>query len=149
VKLLVLFSDPSRIEGRAGTWKDERLKMKQKISSGAGFTMIEIMIVVSLVGLLATIAVPNYWRAHRDSQTATCINNLRQIDAAIQQYATERKRGAKASVTLADCCDYLKQEAVCPAGGTTIVNSYSVTDCQTSPTCITKGGGTANGHVLP
>jgi prepilin-type N-terminal cleavage/methylation domain-containing protein len=60
--------------------------MKTTVSSEAGFTLVEIMIVVALVGLLAAIAVPNIVRARTQSQTQACINNLRQIDDASQQW---------------------------------------------------------------
>jgi len=64
--------------------------MKIETLRKAGFTLVEIMIVVALIGLLATIAIPNYVHARSNSQTNACINNLRQIDAAKQQWALEQ-----------------------------------------------------------
>jgi prepilin-type N-terminal cleavage/methylation domain-containing protein len=68
--------------------------MKINNSRKAGFTLVEIMIVVAIIGLLAAIAIPNFVRARQTSQTNACINNLRQIDAAKQQWALENGKQA-------------------------------------------------------
>jgi prepilin-type N-terminal cleavage/methylation domain-containing protein len=55
----------------------------------SGFTLVEVMIVAALIGLLAAIAVPSFVRSRSAAHRSTCINNLKQIDSAIQQWATE------------------------------------------------------------
>ena len=68
--------------------------MKINTSRKAGFTLVEIMIVVAIIGLLAAIAIPNFVKARNTSQANACINNMRQIDSGIQQWALENnKRG--------------------------------------------------------
>jgi prepilin-type N-terminal cleavage/methylation domain-containing protein len=118
-------------------------------NTNRGFTLVEIMIVVAIIGLLAAIAIPNFVKARTTAQMNACINNLRQLDGAIQQYALENKQAAAAAVTLNDCTPYLKNSVVCPAGGTTIADSYVVTDCQTQPTCQKLPGPGVGAHVLP
>ncbi|MEI2722547.1 MAG: prepilin-type N-terminal cleavage/methylation domain-containing protein [Verrucomicrobiota bacterium] len=67
--------------------------MKINTSRKAGFTLVEIMIVVAIIGLLAAIAIPNFIKARTTSQINACINNLRQMDGGIQQWALENKTG--------------------------------------------------------
>ncbi len=78
-----------------------KISMKNKTSRKSGFTLVEIMIVVAIIGLLAAIAIPNFVRARTQSQKNACINNLRQIDGAVQQWALENKQAVSATVSLA------------------------------------------------
>lgn len=89
-------------------------------SKKAGFTLVEIMIVVAIIGLLAAIAIPNFIKARQISQKNACIANLKQIDGAINTWALEK--GKTAGVTAADSdifgSDlYVKVKPSCPAGG--------------------------------
>src|SRR3974390_1192590 len=109
--------------------------MKIKASKKSGFSRVEIMIVVAIIGLLAAIAIPNFVRARTTSQQNACINNLRQLDGAIQQYALENKLAPGANVTTTAIMPYIKLTAnntlpACPAGGT-----YTVNTVDTPPTC--------------
>src|SRR6201996_388579 len=65
--------------------------MKNTSKRKLGFTLVEIMIVVAIIGLLASVAIPNFVRARSTSQQNACINNLRQIDGAKQNWALENK----------------------------------------------------------
>src|SRR5437660_11282788 len=96
--------------------------MKIRTSKKSGFTLVEIMIVVAIIGLLAAIAIPNFVRARTTSQQNACINNLRQLDGAVQQYALENKLSSAATYTLAKLNPYIKLTTsgnlpACPAGG--------------------------------
>src|SRR5215813_136320 len=96
--------------------------MKIKSNRTAGFTLVEIMIVVAIIGLLAAIAVPNFVRARTTAQQNACINNLRQMDGAIQQWALENRKAPDSGVGSADITPYIKLDSngdlpKCPGGG--------------------------------
>ena len=118
--------------------------MKTNTSRRAGFTLVEIMIVVAIIGLLAAIAIPNFVRARNTAQRNACINNLRQIDGAKQQWALENKKGDTDTPPQASVAVYIKNNIFpsCPAGG-----SYTIGAVNVDPTCSLAAAPTW--HTLP
>jgi prepilin-type N-terminal cleavage/methylation domain-containing protein len=76
----------------------------------AGFTLVEIMIVVAIIALLAAIAVPGFLRARKRSQAAKVLNDLRMIDSAVDQYAIETSKSTGSVVAVADWTNYVKRD---------------------------------------
>jgi prepilin-type N-terminal cleavage/methylation domain-containing protein len=68
----------------------------------AGFTLIEIMIVMAIIGIVALVSIPNYVRSRNQTQKNVCINNLRTIDRLTQQWAFENQKLGSGSYLLND-----------------------------------------------
>jgi len=130
--------------------------MKKHVAKNKGFTLVEIMIVVAIIGLLAAIAIPNFVRARTTSQMNACINNLRLIDAAKQQWSLEQHQATTAVPTSSDLQPYLGHGSGgelpwCPADGAAgwgtsydgLINAVGV-----KPGC-SIGSGFSQPHVLP
>ena len=91
--------------------------LKKLTTKRGGFTLVEIMIVVAIIALLAAIAVPGFLRARKRSQASKILNDLRLIDAAVDQYAIETTKKSGDSVAVTDWTNYLKKDTVLYATG--------------------------------
>jgi prepilin-type N-terminal cleavage/methylation domain-containing protein len=125
--------------------------MKMKSNKGNGFTLVEIMIVVAIIGLLAAIAIPNFVRARGTSQTNACINNLRIVDAAKGQWALEQHKQNTDSPGDSDIQPYMGHGSggelpTCPNDSSqTFDTSYTANNVGTKPVCNIVPAT----HVLP
>ncbi len=106
-----------------------------------GFTLVEIMIVVLIIGVLMSIAVPGFIQARQSARKSACIDNMKQIENAKEQWAMDNKKSTGDSVAFSDLVGttlYLKSAPSCPAAGT-----YTINPISTIPACDVSG------HVLP
>jgi len=108
----------------------------------AGFTLVEIMIVVAIIALLAAIAIPNFVKARTTSQKTACIANMKQIDGAKATWAMEMKKSSSATPAPTELYGptlYIREVPGCPGGGTYAENAVNV-----KPTCTLS----TEGHTL-
>ncbi len=118
------------------------IKMNRK-----GFTLVEIMIVVAIIGLLAAIAIPNFVKARQKAQESACIANLRQIEGATQVWAVDLGKGDTDAVAMTDLVPtYIKATPYCPTDSVT-KTGYVLVNASTRPTCPNVAGNPT--HVLP
>jgi len=99
-----------------------------------GFTLVEIMIVVAIIALLAAIAVPGFLRARKRSQASRILNDLRMIDAAVDQYAIETNRSTNFVVGTTDWTNYLKKGSMLYNTGSSLLGrAYGAQTVDTIP----------------
>ena len=117
--------------------------MKATTLRSAGFTLVEIMIVVAIIALLAAIAIPNFIKARSASQRAACIANLKQINGAKATWALEQKKAntdSPANTDLFGSTSYIRVMPACPANGT-----YTIETVQNQSGCSLAA---TEGHTL-
>ena len=126
--------------------------MKTTRTNGrVGFTLVEIMIVIAILALLLAMVIPSFIKARANGQANACINNLRQIDTAVQQFAVEAKKHVGDTIVYPDDVSaYVRMNSSgeipsCPASG-----SYSLTTVGTVPSVLCSLGNTVTpAHLLP
>jgi prepilin-type N-terminal cleavage/methylation domain-containing protein len=130
---------PSEFSVHAANSQKGNSHMQINTSRKSGFTLVEIMIVVAIIGLLAAIAIPNFIKARESSQKNACIANLKQIDGAKNTWALENKKvstdtpGTGAN-GLYGATLYIRDEPTCPAAG-----GYTIGTVSEKPKCNVAG----------
>lgn len=119
---------------------------RNPIARQRGFTLVEVMIVVLVISILTSIAVPSFLRPRETSRRNGCIDNLKQIDSAKEQWAMDNRAASGAVVNMSDIAGvYMKTPVtgpVCGGGG-----SYTLNPVGTDPVCSLSSA--PDLHVLP
>lgn len=115
--------------------------------AAAGFTLVEIMIVIFIIGILISIAAPVFVQARESSRAKSCVSNLHEIESAKERWAMDTRAGTSATPDTSDLITpYLRTFPMCPQTNT----AYQINNISTPPTCaIGTSNGTNYKHVLP
>ena len=116
--------------------------LRKMTTKRAGFTLVEIMIVVAIIALLAAIAVPGFLRARKRSQASKVLNDLRLISSAMDQYAIETSKKSGDAIDITDWTKYVKKDTVLYATGADLFGqTYGAQTVDSLPKVspITKG----------
>jgi prepilin-type N-terminal cleavage/methylation domain-containing protein len=121
--------------------KEVRQMMKNIHRTRSAFTLVEIMIVVAIIGLLAALAVPGFMRARKQSQGRRIINDARQMDGAIDQWALEKGASDGSAVNTTEAATYLKRpwptvDLLGNGYAVTVVGATQITINATSKTAL-------------
>lgn len=117
----------------------------------SGFSLVEVMIVIAIIGLLSAILIPAIMRANLTARQQTCVNNLREIDQAIQQWAMESKALPNDVVLHTNLIPYLRVLPSCPSpstNGGTFFTDYGMTFVKDPPFCFANNGLEGSPHVF-
>jgi prepilin-type N-terminal cleavage/methylation domain-containing protein len=109
--------------------------MQIKTNRNSGFTLVEIMIVVAIIGLLAAIAIPNFVKARETAQLNSIVNNLRITEGAKDQWALENKKGTGDVPVNTDLAPYMKNSTYPPS--LIVGETYNILAVGTSSTAKT------------
>jgi len=125
------------------------MKAFRRMHDKKGFTLIEIMIVVLIIGILLAVAVPSFLKARETSRAKSCVSNLKQIESAKEQWAMDFKKTSldvpDGAADLWGAGKYIKAEPLCPSGG-----AYTVGNISIDPICSigANGADPSDDHVL-
>jgi prepilin-type N-terminal cleavage/methylation domain-containing protein len=106
-----------------------------------GFTLIELMITVGIIGVIISIAIPTGMKAANESRKTVCMNNLRQISAAKDAWALSSNKKSGDPAVVAEVNEFMKKPPRCPLDGT-----YDYKPVGEKPTCSLAA---TQGHILP
>ncbi len=120
------------------------MKLKKANIEYKGFTLVEIMITVAIIGIVYAIAIPNFMRSRKKSHMNTCIANLKQIDSAKAQAGFANPDSSDINILFGPS-GYIKMTPCCPL----MKMSYVLGSANESPVCQNASADSAYPHVLP